>query len=58
MVILGIFLGGGINFYSIYRYSEQTSGMGDIAKSRKTYLLLGVLLTVLALVAGAYAYAT
>ena len=58
MVILGIFLGGGINFYSIYRYSEQTSVMQDLAKSRKTYLLLGVLLTVLALVAGAYAYAT
>ena len=58
MVILGIFLGGGLNLYSIYRYSEQTSGILDIAKTRKTYLLLGILLTVLALVAAAYAYAT
>ncbi len=58
MVILGIFLGGGLNLYSIYRYSEQTSGVGDMAKSRKTYLLLGLVLTVLALAAGAYAYAT
>ena len=55
MVILGIVLGGGINFYSIYRYSEQTSE-SNAAKSRRMYIIVGAILTLLAIVASVYAY--
>ena len=56
MVILGIVLGGGISLYSIYRYSEQTSGTANPAKSRGAYIIIGIALTLLVLVASAYSY--
>ena len=55
MIILGVAVGGGINFYSIYRYSEQTSE-ADAAKSRRMYVMLGAILTILTVAAGIYSY--
>jgi amino acid transporter len=55
MIILGLALGATINFYSTYRYSEQTS---DPTKSRGVYIMLGVILTLLTRVAAIYAYYT
>ncbi|HEY4674030.1 MAG TPA: hypothetical protein VIH03_07680 [Nitrososphaerales archaeon] len=55
MIILGAALGGGINFYSTYRYSEQTSE-SNAAKSRRMYIIVGAIMTLLAIVASVYAY--
>ncbi|MBM3897938.1 MAG: hypothetical protein FJ358_05375 [Thaumarchaeota archaeon] len=57
-IILGLALGATIDFYSVYRYSEQTFDPINPTKSRGLYIMLGVILTLLTLGAAIYAYYT